>query len=81
MYLLSKLGGHRSYRSGDANPYINFYLNILEKAELPTKTTIFSDSAIPIYNSKVQEKFRRGKKFSLQANTIILKICTYKMNI
>ena len=34
MYFLLIFGGHRSYRSGDVNPYINSDMNILEKAEL-----------------------------------------------
>ena len=31
MKLLAKLGGHRFYRNGDYNSYINFYMDILEK--------------------------------------------------
>ena len=55
MYLLVKFGGHRSYRNRGSNHYINFYLNILEKAELtPSVLHIvrFLKSGIPIYNPK-----------------------------
>ena len=34
MYLLVKFGGHRSYRNGEVNNYINSDMIILEKAEL-----------------------------------------------
>ena len=34
MYLFFKFGGHRSYKTGDANSYINSYMDILEKSEL-----------------------------------------------
>ena len=34
MYLLVKFGGHRSYKTGDANSNINSYMDILEKSEL-----------------------------------------------
>ena len=51
MYLLVKFGGHRSYRNGSVNPYINSYINILEKVKL-----------IPIFNFKVPEKSWLGNK-------------------
>ena len=34
MYLLAKFGGHKSYRNGYVNLYINYYMDTLEKAEL-----------------------------------------------
>ena len=34
MYLFFKFGGHRSNKTGDANCYINSYMDILEKSEL-----------------------------------------------
>ena len=34
MYLLAKFGGHRSYRNGDINSYINSYMDTLEKNDL-----------------------------------------------
>ena len=56
MYLFAKFRGHRSYRNGDINYYINSYMGILEKAELtPLICHIarFLKSGIPIYNSDV----------------------------
>ena len=56
-YLLAKFGDHRSYRHGDINSYINFYINILEKAELTASIchiSKFLKSPIPIYNPKSQ---------------------------
>ena len=53
MYLLAKFGGHRSYRNGD----INSYMDTLEKAELTTSirhNARILKSGIPIYNSEVQ---------------------------
>ena len=56
MYLLTKFAGHRSYGNGAINSYINFYMDILEKAELTASIhhiARFLKSVIPIYNSKV----------------------------
>ena len=74
MYLLVKIGGHRSYRNGDIKCYITSYMNTLEKAELAT-TSIhhiakFLKSGIPIYNSKIPDtagrKTKRGRRRKTQ---------------
>ena len=70
MYQLVKFGGHRSYRNGDTNPDINFY--ILEKCELTTgirHIARFLRSGIPIYNfpDTAGRKTRKEKDKRLQS--------------
>ena len=58
MYLLTKFAGHRPYGNRDINSYINFYMDILEKAELTASIrhiARFLKSVILIYNSKVPD--------------------------
>ena len=38
MYLLGKIGSHKSYGDRDVNSYISFYMNTLEKTELNRST-------------------------------------------
>ena len=85
-------GDHRSYRTGDINSYIKFYLNNLEKAEITASTrhiARFLKSGIPIYNSEVPDttgrKTRRRRRtqtiakcFVFHANTIITQMLYYK---
>ena len=80
MHLLAKFGGHRSYRNGDINSYVNSYMDVFEKAELTALTrhiARFLKSGIPIYNSEVpdtagREARRRtqaiAKRFAFHAN-------------
>ena len=83
MYLLTKFGGHRSYRNGDINSEINSYMDILEKAELITSIhhiSRFLKSGKPIRNSEVPDgagtKTRRRrtqtivKWFAFHANAV-----------
>ena len=63
--LLAKCGGHKSYRNGD----INSYMDILEKAEFSASIrhiARFLKSGIPIYNSEVPDmagiKTRRRRR-------------------
>ena len=67
---LVKLSGHRSYRNGNTNPDINFY--ILEYCELTTgihHIARFLRSGIPIYNfpDTGGKKTRREKHKQLQS--------------
>ena len=84
MYLLAKFGGQSSYRNGDINSYIIFYIDTLEKAELTASIrhiVILLKSGIPIYNSEVPDTAGRKttrrrtqaivKRFSIYANAII----------
>ena len=84
MYLLAKFGGQSSYRNGDINSYIIFYIDTLEKAELTASIrhiVILLKSDIPIYNSEVPDTAGRKtttrrthaivKRFSIYANAII----------
>ena len=62
MYLLANLGNHRSYGYKNINSYVNSYMNNLNKADLTSSIRHierFSNSEIPIYNSKVPEKMNR----------------------
>ena len=57
MYLLAKFGDNRSYRNGDVNSYIKYYMDTLENAELTAIICYaagFLKSEIPIYSSKLQ---------------------------
>ena len=65
MYLLAKSGGHRCYRNGDINSYINSYMDILGKAELTASIrhiARFLKSGIPIYNSEVPGRQKSEKE-------------------
>ena len=69
MYLPAKFDGHRSYRNGDVNSYINFYMDTLEKVELTVSIghiQKFLRSGTPIYNSEVSNtagrKMRRRRR-------------------
>ena len=56
MYLLAKFGGHRSYRNGGINSYINFCKSTLKKAELTVSirnVARFLKSGILSFNIKV----------------------------
>ena len=58
MYLLAKLGDHRSYRNRNINSYTSSYMATLERAELTAfirHIAIFLKSRIPIYNSEVPD--------------------------
>ena len=62
MYLLAKFGDYRSYRNGDINSYINFYMGTLKKAELTASirhVARFLKSGIPSYNSEVPDTVGR----------------------
>ena len=43
MYPLAKFGGNKSFRNGDKNPCVSFYINISEKAELIAWVCFFWD--------------------------------------
>ena len=63
MYLLPKSCGYRFYRIDDVKPYINPYMNILEKAVLTTSIPRIVKSAksgVTIYNLEVLKNVRRN---------------------
>ena len=80
MYLLAKLGGHRSYGNGYINSNINSYMNTSEKAEvaaLVRNIEGFSKSAIRFCNYEVSDKAGRKtrihafvKHYAFHANAI-----------
>ena len=75
MYLLVKLGGHRSCGNGNIDSYINSYMYTSAKAELTASIhhlERFSKSGIPIYISEVPET--AGRKTTTTTITTILTI-------
>ena len=56
--LLAKFGGHKSYRNGDINSHINFYMDTLEKTELTASILHIArllKPGKPIYDSRVRD--------------------------
>ena len=81
MYLLAKLGGHRSYGSEDINPYIIYHTNISEKTEVSASirlTEKFLKSKIPINNSTFVENWLRKRK--RRRTKVIIKCCAVQAN-
>ena len=73
MYLLAKFGGHRSYRNGDMNYYINSFIITSEIPELSASfrhTERFFKSEILIYNSQVLDTAGRKMRLSRKTQAI-----------
>ena len=80
MYLLAKFGGHKSYRNGYVNLYINYYMDTLEKAELTASIchiARFLKLGILIYNSEGYGWLKNEKKKKNTGNYKALCVLQY----
>ena len=65
MYLITKLGGQRSYGNGDINSLINSYMKILGNADVAASMghiERFLKSGIPFYNYEVSDTAGRNTR-------------------